>query len=107
MPTIWFEQKVTITPEMASEIQLIFTAPKIGFLVCGIFVAIGMLMIVWVPLRNLCQNRKVHEIEGNTDVTAEASPFINGKLKNSDLIISSKNGDINSMKDYSNSPTKI
>lgn len=91
---------------MASEIQIIFTAPKIGFIVLGVFITIGIIMIVWVPLRNLCQNRKNHEVEANTDVTAEASPFIDRKLKNSEIIISSKNGDINSMKDYSNSPKK-
>lgn len=100
MPIIWFEQKVTITPELASDLQLVFTVPTIGFIVLAVFISIGIIMIVWVPLRNLCRSQRGHEIEATTDVTAEASPFIDRKLKNADIIISSKNGDINSMKDY-------
>lgn len=52
-PVLWFEQRVTMAAEMAAEIKVVLAMPQIGFYCCVAVVALGVILVVWLPLVRL------------------------------------------------------
>lgn len=57
-PVLWFEQHVTMNEEMAAEVRTVLMVPKIGYICCGIIVAIGIAMAVWLPIVRFVVRRR-------------------------------------------------
>uniref|UniRef100_A0A1I8NNC5 Protein croquemort n=1 Tax=Stomoxys calcitrans TaxID=35570 RepID=A0A1I8NNC5_STOCA len=78
LPLIWFEQKVRITPEIATELKLIPRVLLGGQIFAGILFALGLLMMGWYPMQQLCSNSsrnkssKIHGTENGK--LGQASP---------------------------------
>lgn len=95
-PIIWFEQKVTIPKEIASEVQMVLSIPTTGYICIAVIVAIGLIMILWLPItRFVCSKKDMKTIDHNTNekgITTiggpESSPLMtkNGNLKNVELV---------------------
>lgn len=49
MPILWFEQRVTISPEMAAGIAMSTNVSWIGQVCSVIVLIIGLLMLLWFP----------------------------------------------------------
>lgn len=91
MPLLWFEQKVTISEEMASDLRVVLSIPTTGSICASVLIAIGILMISWLPLKRYC-NSKLRRKSGkattlgneNLEKGPEGSPLMekNGKLTN-------------------------
>lgn len=63
-PLLWFEQKVRITPELASELKVIPCVLLGGQIFAGILFAIGLIMLGWYPIQHLCSfSRRRHSIK--------------------------------------------
>lgn len=56
-PVLWFEQKVTIPGDMASEIKTVVAMPITGYMAIAIVFVIGVILTFWWPLARLI-NRK-------------------------------------------------
>lgn len=64
-PVLWFEQKVTIPFDMASEIKTVVAIPMTGYMAIAIFFVIGVILTFWWPLARLInRNRKGYVTEG-------------------------------------------
>lgn len=112
-PVLWFEQKVTIDDTMAAEVRMVVNIPTIGYICCGIVVAVGVLMLLWLPLVRLVSRHRqshglskgvhVHSENGATDkMGPEGSPLIhNGMPKKLDNI----NASIQKMVEAGNTQT--
>lgn len=98
-PILWFEQKVTISPEMAAELRAVFMVPTVGYICIGLIIVIGLVMILWFPLAALlCAKQfskkekqmpppstaSVHPMMGNGVDDAE-SPLMFKKAKQIEL----------------------
>lgn len=58
IPILWFEQRVTMLPEMADELKKVFIVPTIGYCVLGAVIFVGLIMIFWFPVATLlCSKR--------------------------------------------------
>ncbi|EDW12640.1 protein peste [Drosophila mojavensis] len=60
-PLIWFEQKVTITPELADQLKLLPVLLLAGQIFAGICLAVGLILLLWMPIQQLlswCQSRQ-------------------------------------------------
>lgn len=83
-PVLWFEQRVSMGEEMASEIQaVIVTIPMTGYICCGIIVLLGILMVIWLPIARMCGR-------GNSRRSKDSS---NGDMKKSNLSMQLPEGD--------------
>lgn len=49
-PVLWFEQRVSMGEEMAAEIRMLLAMPQIGYYCCVAVVALGVVLVVWLPL---------------------------------------------------------
>ncbi|XP_075153553.1 protein peste-like [Haematobia irritans] len=58
LPLIWFEQRVRITPELASDLKMIPRVLLGGQIFAAILLAIGIVMLVWFPVQHLCLSRR-------------------------------------------------
>lgn len=56
-PVLWFEQKVMIPADMASEIKTVVTMPVTGYMAIAIVFFIGLILTFWWPVARLI-NRK-------------------------------------------------
>lgn len=66
-PVLWFEQRVTLTADMAAEIELLLYMPLIGYACCALMVVMGILLVVWLPLvRRLCGGRRGTTSDGSS-----------------------------------------
>lgn len=50
MPILWFEQRVTTTPELADELSMALKVPLIGQISSIIIIVIGLIMLLWFPV---------------------------------------------------------
>lgn len=57
-PVLWFEQKVAINDAMAAEVRMLLKIPMIGYICCGIVIAVGVLMLLWLPLVRLVNRHR-------------------------------------------------
>lgn len=58
---MWAEERVRVSPEIASEIALVPMVVLIGQLVTGVLFAVGVIMTCWYPAKfitQLCQDPK-------------------------------------------------
>lgn len=53
MPILWFEQRVTTTPELAEELAVALKVPMIGQICSIIVIIIGLIMLLWFPVTKL------------------------------------------------------
>ncbi|XP_005188827.2 protein peste [Musca domestica] len=61
IPIMWAEERVRVTPEIASDIALVPLIVLIGQLITGVLFALGAIMICWYPTKfvtHLCQDPK-------------------------------------------------
>lgn len=56
-PVLWFEQKVTIPSDMASEIKTVVAMPMTGYMAIAIVFVIGLILTFWWPVARMI-NRK-------------------------------------------------
>lgn len=56
-PILWFEQKVTIPAEMASEIKTVVAMPTTGYMAIAVVFVIGVILAFWWPVARVI-NRK-------------------------------------------------
>ncbi|XP_037042329.1 protein peste-like isoform X2 [Bradysia coprophila] len=56
-PVLWFEQKVTIPGDMASEIKTVVAMPMTGYMAIAIVFVIGLILTFWWPVARMV-NRK-------------------------------------------------
>ncbi|GAB0093508.1 uncharacterized protein DMENIID0001_086580 [Sergentomyia squamirostris] len=82
-PILWFQQKVTINSELASDIRQVHSLPTIGYICAGVVILFGILLILWFPLLKLiCGNRSSshRDVEKDKEKVAPAdgseSPLI-------------------------------
>lgn len=55
IPLMWAEERVRVTPEIASQIALVPLIVTLGQVVTGIMFAIGTLLICWYPTKYMSQ----------------------------------------------------
>lgn len=70
MPILWFEQRVTLTEDLASEISMALSIPKTGQICAIVVIIVGLIMLLWFPVHR-CIRRKVvqvHSIENKNNV---------------------------------------
>lgn len=74
MPLIWFEQKVRITPELASGLLWI---PRIllgGQIFAGVCFTVGLILIFWYPIEHLISGRRrsrSHDFKPTSDAASK------------------------------------
>lgn len=98
MPILWFEQRVTISPELAEEIKTALNVPIIGQICAIVVIIIGLIMLLWCSIDKLLRKKvgntsndktmvkivTVEELE-KQGVAPEGSPLLDKKdirLKN-------------------------
>lgn len=91
MPILWFEQHVKMNEDIANEVKLILKLPHIGQMLGTLFVVIGSITIIFIPLKNYLSHQccskhsKVCDLRADTNVNAdpppEVSPLITEKPK--------------------------
>ncbi|XP_037825530.1 protein peste-like [Lucilia sericata] len=79
-PLIWFEQKVRITPELAKDLKMIPCALLGGQIFAGIIFAIGLILLGWYPLKQLCclgknKKMKINHLENDSCKSNELRPL--------------------------------
>lgn len=87
-PVLWFEQKVTIPSDMASEIKTVVAMPVTGYMAIAVVFVIGVILTFWWPVARLI-NQKGKGVVSDTrktnekaDLTAETSLLAtNGHIK--------------------------
>jgi len=87
-PVLWFEQKVTIPSDMASEIKTVVAMPVTGYMAIAIVFVIGLILTFWWPVARLV-NRKgkgyvsdSKKINEKQELTAQTSLLsTNGHIK--------------------------
>lgn len=57
MPILWFEQRVTISPELAEEIKTALNVPIIGQICAVVVIIIGLIMLLWCPIDRILKKR--------------------------------------------------
>ncbi|XP_037960819.1 protein peste-like [Teleopsis dalmanni] len=57
-PLIWFEQKVRITPALASDIKTLPVILAVGQIFAGVCFAIGIILLCWYPLEELWRKHR-------------------------------------------------
>lgn len=57
MPILWFEQRVTISPELAEEIKTALNVPIIGQICAVVVIIIGLIMLLWCPIDRILRKR--------------------------------------------------
>lgn len=70
MPILWFEQRVTLTKDLASEISMALSIPQTGQICAIIVIIIGLIMLLWFPVHR-CVRRKVvqvHSVDNKNNV---------------------------------------
>lgn len=71
-PVLWFEQKVTIPSEMASEIKTVVAMPATGYMAIGIVFVIGLILTFWWPVARMINRKgKGHVSDGKKSVEKE------------------------------------
>ncbi|XP_063701397.1 protein peste-like [Culicoides brevitarsis] len=108
MPILWFEQRVTATPELAEELAVALKVPMIGQICSIIVIVIGLILLLWFPVTKLIRRHigQVHvsekgvvkiitmeELEKQNKKQVENSPLLEKKdtpLKNVEFTKSSK-----------------
>lgn len=79
MPILWFEQHVEMSEAIASEIKMILELPHMGVLMGVLFIVIGLVHIIFIPMKNLIsqccctQRRKIVDLDKNIKVNPEDS----------------------------------
>lgn len=92
MPILWFEQHVQMNEEIADTVKLILKVPHIGQMMGAMFVLIGIIQMIYMPLkkyllRRCCPNHSkisdlsVDVINVDSDPQPEISPLISIKPK--------------------------
>lgn len=56
-PILWFEQKVTIPGEMASEIKTVVAMPMTGYMAIAIVFVIGVILTFWWPVARMIHRK--------------------------------------------------
>lgn len=90
-PVLWFEQRVTITDDMAAEVQTLVSVPFTGYICCGILIAVGIVLLLWLPVARLISGPTKSQVQNDRDNEKggrpEGSPFLekNGNLRNVEL----------------------
>lgn len=80
-PLIWFEQKVRITPELASDLKVIPCVLLGGQIFAGVLFAIGLIMLGWYPVQQLCllgrrrRTIKIHATENGNCKGTEGKTY--------------------------------
>lgn len=97
MPILWFEQRVTTTPELAEELVMALKVPMIGQICSIIVIIIGLIMLLWFPVtkvirRHLASSNQVHISEKGVVkiITMEELEKQNKIPENSPLLESKK-----------------
>lgn len=93
-PVLWFEQRVTITDDMAAEVRTLVSVPLTGYICCGILIVVGFVMIFWLPVARCIHTRtkssvpNANERQTEKGLKPEGSPLIekNGNIKNVELV---------------------
>lgn len=83
-PVLWFEQKVQINDEMASDIKIASSIPTIGYICAGILSVIGVLILLWIPFDQFVRQKdEKHNKETNMGMEIgkrpEDSPLMGNK----------------------------
>lgn len=68
MPILWFEQRVTLPKELASEIILAISIPRTGYICAVIVIIIGATMLFWLPISNLL-SKKRNKLQPSRDIS--------------------------------------
>ncbi len=91
MPILWFEQRVTMSPEMVAEIVLGTSLQWIGRLCSVIVSIIGLVMVLWFPLHRL-SNRTFISKNRNDETAAVVCKELETKqeLEHSQLLMGKK-----------------
>lgn len=91
MPILWFEQHVEMSEDIANEVKMILTLPHSGQMMGVVFLVIGMVQIMFIPIKNFVTSRfclkqsKICDSSKKTEVELskpESSPLIAEKPLN-------------------------
>lgn len=91
MPILWFEQHVEMSEDIANEVKMILAMPHSGQMMGLLFVVIGMVQIMFLPIKNFVTSRfclkqsKVCDVNRKAEVELskpEFSPLIAEKPMN-------------------------
>lgn len=85
IPVMWFEQKFAMDKRMADEIKAALAIPRIGQMMGGVLILLGVFLIALYPVFNLIKPSKkvqnnghtIREIDNIDKKEKEASPLIN------------------------------
>jgi hypothetical protein len=90
MPILWFEQHVKMSQEIGDEVKFILTMPSIGVKSGFLFILIGCLQIVFIPIVRILsgllfspKNLKIvemQEIKTTKREKPEISPLVKKKI---------------------------
>lgn len=86
MPILWFEQRVTISPIMATGIRIATSFTWIGQTCSAIVLIIGLIMVVWLSLNHFL-HRRITGQEPNGDKTAVIKAEEQKNLEDSPLLM--------------------
>ncbi|XP_055711408.1 protein peste-like isoform X2 [Phlebotomus papatasi] len=72
-PVLWFQQKVTVSPEVAADLRQVHALPTIGYICAGVVIAFGILLILWFPLLKLiCRRDRVPKRQRDVEKEKES-----------------------------------
>lgn len=85
IPVMWFEQKFAMDKKMADEIKAALAIPRIGQMMGGVLILLGVFLVALYPVFNLIKPSKkvqnnghtIREIDNIDKKEKEASPLIN------------------------------
>ncbi|XP_037037041.1 protein peste-like [Bradysia coprophila] len=69
MPILWFEQRVTVSPEIVAKIRLATGIPCIGQVGSLTVLAIGVIMVLWLPIHRFLCKRVTGKVHSNGRMT--------------------------------------
>lgn len=70
MPILWFEQRVTLTEELASDISMALSIPQTGQICAIVVIVIGLIMLLWFPVHR-CLRRKATQVHSSEKVNVK------------------------------------
>ncbi|KAJ6646997.1 UDP-galactose transporter senju, partial [Pseudolycoriella hygida] len=82
-PVLWFEQKVTIPNDMASEIKTVVAMPVTGYMAIAIVFVIGLILTFWWPVARMIQRKGKGYVNDENKVSAKEDIAVQSSLLSS------------------------